>query len=156
MVNPTTSGFVRILSFIVIISSIYLATNRDTYLPFLGKTILPQPLTKSEKIPEGANVDYILNLNGYSNGSKVFYWGAKLNNKKGITPNPLDIYGDFTNSGISTVKNEKAIIKFYCPDKYSVKSSHKNNSNHYHDIHYRIECPDTGILSSIRTVKVEC
>lgn len=157
LVDPKTTIFVRISSFVVVLSAIFLGCFRDTYLPFLGNAVIPLTSIVSEKIPDGANISYVLNTNGYPNGTRVFYWGAKSTNKDTIQPNPIKAYGDYSNSGVSIVNNGKTVLKFFCPDKYSVDYINvpllKNMKRH---LHYRIECPDTGFLSSVETVKVEC
>ena len=153
LVNPNTTFIGKIVILFVIVSAIYLATDRDTYLPFLGKTIIPLNIVTSEKIPEGANIDYILNLNGYQNGTRVFYWGAKSTNKNDIVKDPLTAYGDYSNSGVAIVYNEKANLKFFCPDKYAVGVFNNVLDRH---LHYRIECPNSGLMSSVKTIKIDC
>lgn len=152
-VNPNTSSFGKLLIIFVIISALYLASDRDTYLPFLGKTIIPLNIITSEKIPDGANVDYILNLKGYPNGTRVFYWGAKSTNKNTVIRDPITAYGDYSNSGVAIAYNEKATLKFYCPDKYSVGPLNNVLNRH---LHYRTECPKSGLMSSVKTIFVDC
>lgn len=158
LVDPKTTIFVRVSSFIVVLSAIFLGCFRDTYLPFLGNSIIPLTSFVSEKIPDGANISYILNTKDYPNGTRVFYWGAKSTNKNTIQSNPIKAYGDYNNSGVSIVNNGKAVLKFFCPDKYSInyiKGTFLKNNIERH-LHYRIECPDSGFLSSVKTIKVEC
>jgi len=150
--DSTTFG--RIIVIAVVLSALYLAHDRDTYLPFLGKTVLPLNIIAGEKIPNGANIDYLLNLKGYPNGTRVFYWGAKSTNSKDPISDPIKAYDDYSNSGVAIVNNEKANLKFYCPDKYSVGNVFKQVLNRH--LHYRTECPNSGLLSSVKTIYVDC
>jgi hypothetical protein len=47
--------WVKFVFFIAFLAVLYLGLRRDTYLPFLGQTILPPTLLKADAVPENAN-----------------------------------------------------------------------------------------------------
>lgn len=154
ILSPKNNIILKLIVIIVVVFAIMLAINRDTYLPFLGKTILPLNVIVPEKVPQGANVDYVILLNGVKDGTKVIYWGANtLNNS--IKTNPIEAYNNYVNTGVAIVSNGKAKITFFCPDKYkSTNSNFKINTRRH--VHYRLQCPETGILSSVLTLFADC
>lgn len=153
LVSAESNILMKLLSLCVIVAAIYLGSNRNTYLPFLGNTVIPLNIIPKEIIPQGANIDYKLPLKGYPNGTMVFYWGAKSTNNKVVISDPIKAYGDYSNSGVAIVNNEVAVLRFYCPDKYSVTPFNRVLNRH---LHYRIECPKSGLMSSVKTLYVDC
>jgi hypothetical protein len=155
ILTPSTNMIIKLLTIIVVICALILAINRDTYLPFLGKTVMPSSLIFAEKTPQGANVNYTILLNNAKDGTKVIYWGANSSDKNEIKTNPLEAYNNYVNAGVSTVSNGKAKITFFCPDKYQVEHLGFKSTIKRH-IHYRLQCPETGIMSSVLTIYVDC
>lgn len=151
LASPKTSLLVRIISIIIIILIIYVSIKRDTYLPFLGLCAYPPSLVANEIKPNGANIELVIDVD-YPDNSKVIYWGANSTNKNIIKNNPIEAYGDYTNSGIAIVFNKKAKITFFCPDKYKVNSM----GNIKRHIHYRVMSPNNPLLSSVNTLYVNC
>lgn len=157
LLSPNINLIIKLITMIVVICALMLAINRDTYLPFLGKTILPTNVIIPEKIPPGANVDYTIVLHGVKDGTKVIYWGAQSIEEKreDIKINPVEAYNNYINTGVSVVSNGKAKITFFCPGKYQVNHLGFKMDMKRH-IHYRLQCPETGILSSVMTLYVDC
>lgn len=157
LLSSNVNFIIKLITIVVIICALLLAINRDTYLPFLGKTILPTNIIISEKVPTGANVDYTILLKGIKDGTKVIYWGAQSvdEKKKDIKLNPIEAYNNYINTGVTIVSNGKAKITFFCPTKYQVNYLGFKMDIKRH-IHYRLQCPETGILSSVMTLYVDC
>jgi uncharacterized membrane protein YuzA (DUF378 family) len=109
--NPIT----RIIYIIISIAGLVLSAQRDTYLPFLGRTVMPQPLIEYK--PSGKlKIKVITNL---PPNVKVIYWVAHQSNK--VVDNPYDAYGDYSNHGVTkTDENGKAILQFLIPSSYRV------------------------------------
>lgn len=156
--NDDYNMFLRLFVIFVIADAIYLSIKRDTFLPFLGISFIPNNLIISEKIPKGANVEYVLDMTGYEDSTRVIYWAANKTGK--IIEDPLSAYKDFENVGVAYVHNGKAIIKVFCPDKYKVNSfmgmfdgGKKTVDKHFH---YRIIFNDTGLSSPVMTAKLNC
>jgi len=144
---------IRVISIFIIACVIFLAIRKETFLPFLGISFIPNTLLINNNIhPVGANISYTIDMSEYEDNTKIIYWAA--NNKGKIFENPYEAYDNFSNSGVSSVKNGKAKIHIFCPDKYKVnKGFTKILGKHFH---YRIVFKNSGFLSPIMTVKVEC
>lgn len=154
ILNTKNNFFIRIISLFVLISSIYISMNRNVYLPFLGTSVLPPILFMEDKVPSNATEKYILELNGVPDETKVIYWGSLPNKDKNfIHKNPLVAYGDYSNTGIATVKNQKAIIYYHCPTKYNVTMYNKTIDRH---IHYRLVYKNNPMIGTVMTKYIKC
>jgi hypothetical protein len=152
LLNDDYNIILRILVIFVIASVVLLAMKKETFLPFLGLTVLPSPLIVNEKIPAGANLSYTIDMNGYPDGTLVVYWAA---NKTGSNiEDPFEAYKNFNNVGVSKVKSGKAEVRIFCPDRY--KTGKVFNQLLERHFHYRIVFKDMGFLSPVMTVKVDC
>jgi uncharacterized membrane protein YuzA (DUF378 family) len=65
--------FARIIYILVGISALFIIFKRDTYLPFLGETVMPCSLL-TDRTPSGATVE--VTIKGPA-GRKVIYWAAE-------------------------------------------------------------------------------
>ena len=141
------STFIYLL---VATSAILLMIQRDTFLPFLGHTVMPKPM--SEYTPSGNNI-ITKRIENLPPNVKVIYWAALPSDK--IVDNPKDAYGEYTNQGITTSDaNGVAILKVQKPTSYKVPfiNSPFNTTLESH-IHYRYwESP--GMASSLFTIQV--
>jgi hypothetical protein len=88
-------------------------------------------------------------------GSKIIYWAANNDTDSlKIIEDPYSAYKDFNNVGVSIVKNGKAEVRIFCPNKYKVKKVfEKILERHFH---YRIIFKDNGFLSPVMTVNIKC
>jgi len=150
--NNTYNIFIRIFAIFIIASVVILMMKKDTFLPFLGLTHLPNTLIADEKIPKGANLSYSIDMNEYEDGTMVVYWAANKTEK--IIEDPYEAYKNYNNVGVSKVKNGKAEVRIFCPDRYKVKKVFNQLLERH--FHYRIVYKDTGFLSPVMTVKVDC
>ena len=152
--NDNYSTILHITVIIILGCCMYLILKRDTFLPFLGISFIPNNVFIDEKFPQGSNIDYVLDMRGYQDGTRVIYWAANKTGK--IIDDPFEAYKDFHNVGISKVKDGKASIRLYCPDKYKVK--HFGIADYLLDkhFHYRIIFNDTGLMSPVMTAKINC
>lgn len=137
----------KILSGIVIFAILYVGMQRNTYLPFLGPTVLPPSLLKSDFTPENAENMYKVKINEVD-GTKVLYWASQESNI--IFKNPWNAYGNYMNTGISTINNGETVFTINCPSSYNVGGMTLKPH-----IHYRIVYPK-GVLGEIKTIFVEC
>lgn len=139
---------VRILAMAGIASTLLLLLNRDSFLPFLGDTFIPQVfLDTKSRTPK--NVERTVEVKTEPN-RKVIYWAAdpgkdvKKTWKKG--------YNKFENSGVVVAdKNGVAKIPVQCPSRYIVHG-YKILPKH---VHYRIYNENTQILSRIQTIVLD-
>lgn len=133
------------------LAALYLVFDRDFYLPFLGKCAVP--ILEHGKTPmENAKSIEIKNL---PPNVKVIYWAANANDS--AFKNPMEAYGDYTNSGITRSDAEgNAILQVECPARYSVTKFGIMESQLPKHVHYRFETPDIpGLLSPVYTKSLE-
>jgi hypothetical protein len=147
--NDKTSIFLKGISIIVFIYVIYLGSYRNTYLPFLGPTVLPASLLKeADEKPKANNIHAKLFVN-MPDGTKVVYWAAQPSDK--VFETPFEAYNEFANAGVAIIKNKQAILHVDCPASYYVPGGKKLSPH----VHYRIVYPN-GMLGSVKTLYVQC
>jgi uncharacterized membrane protein YuzA (DUF378 family) len=129
------------------LSAIMIMFDRDTYLPFLGSTVMPCSVLENRD-PPGATREFKVTVEP---NVKIIYWAAepasekleKLNSWKGA-------YLNYENAGISTSNGDGlAIIKVRDPQSYKVPFKGKLNPH----VHYRV-CGEDGWLGRVRTIFV--
>lgn len=140
---------VRFFSLIVLIMTLWISFRRDTYLPFLGPAAFPKSLIPGDFAPVNSNTEITVPFEA-ADGTRVIYWGALASGE--VSPNPKDAYGDYSNAGVATVKDKKALIRFHCPGEYYVPMGRKLKRH----IHYRFCCVKSGLLGPVRTIWVKC
>lgn len=130
------------------LSAVYLASRRDTYLPFLGKSVFPcGPLT--EKKPANADVSVTVQVEPNSN---VVYWAAEPG--QGAYENPWIAYDKYANSGVSrSDATGKAVLEFRSPGGYKVNKLGMFEKLLNPHVHYRV-CSYNGMMGPVETVKV--
>ena len=128
---------------LVAVSAIWLATNKSTWLPFLGSTVMPSsllPLKKPEK------TDKVVKVETKIPNAKVVYWAAL---PKGDKPPVEEAYSDYSNSGVVvTDKDGIAELPILTGSSYVVPSG-REISRH---IHYRVAGLPWGMMSKVMTV----
>jgi hypothetical protein len=152
LLNDDYNIFLRIFVIFIIATAIVLMMKKETFLPFLGLAHVPNTLIAEERIPNGANISYSIDMNDYEDGTKIIYWAANKTDK--IIEDPYEAYKNYNNVGVAKVKNGKAEVRIFCPDKYKVKKLFNQLLERH--FHYRIVFKDTGFLSPVMTVKVDC
>jgi hypothetical protein len=152
LLNDDYNIILRIFVIFIIAAAVILIMKKETFLPFLGLAVLPSPIIANEKVPNGANLSYTIDMNNYEEGTVVIYWAA--NKTDAIIEDPSEAYKNYNNVGISKVKNGKAEVRIFCPDRYKVKKVFNQLLERH--FHYRIVFKETGFLSPVMTVKVDC
>ena len=139
----------RIIYVVVAISALILAFQRDTWLPFLGESVLPGAVVALKTNSGDTTVDVKV-----KSGTKVAYWAAKPESKPESKPaaeGPVLVkaaYDDFENSGV-VVANEQGVAKlvFNKGTSYVVPSGRKIESH----VHYR-EFGEDGMMGPVKSV----
>lgn len=129
------------------VAALSIAFNRDTYLPFLGETVLPCSIIP-ERTPPGATKELKVPA---PPGAKVLYWAAEpaMEGLKNI-PDWQTAYAKYENAGVTTADSTGlATLKVRLPQAYVVPFKGRIEPH----IHFRI-CSDTGMLGRIKTVFV--
>ena len=135
----------NVIYIIVALAAIKLATDKTTWLPFLGMSVLPSnliPLTKSS-----SDNNKKINIKTYPN-KKIAYWTAMPSVNSEI-PNVEEAYSDYSNSGV-IMSNDKgeATIEIKEGSGYIVPSG-KVIPKH---VHYRVLGLPYGMIGKIETV----
>jgi hypothetical protein len=131
----------QVLVYAAFVSTVWLASRRTTWLPFLGPAAVPVGILKETKSPKDAN--YSMTIRVPPCAQRVMYWGAIVKSK-----NPVTAYGGYTNAGIADVKNGMATLTLKKPTEYSVRGFELKPHVHYRWITGR------GLLSSVHTAPV--
>jgi uncharacterized membrane protein YuzA (DUF378 family) len=127
------------------VAAVSIMFNRDTYLPFLGDTVLPCT-TIPERVPPGATKEVHVPAPA---GSKILYWAAEptMEELKQI-PDWQQAYNKYENAGVTTTDSTGiAILKVRNPQPYKVPMKGQLPPH----VHFRI-CDGTGMLGRVKTV----
>lgn len=158
MLNRFLSGvFKRRLSLntiiyvVVALSALVLAFQRDTWLPFLGDSVLPGAVVPEKKNSGDTTVDVHVKP-----GAKVAYWAAKPDVDGGAdksddsVPKVRDAYAHFENSGV-VIANDVGVatLVFNKGTSYIVPSGKEIKSH----VHYR-EFGEDGMMGPVQSVFV--
>ena len=140
---------IRVVTLAIGGAALYFAFNRDYYLPFLGKCVIPV----GEGKPQGELKS--VQITGLPANTNVIFWAAKSGSN--VVPNPMDAYGDYSNSGIvKSDRNGVAVIQMVCPTAYYVSEIGIINKQLPKHVHYRYELPEyRGIFSRVMTKYLE-
>jgi uncharacterized membrane protein YuzA (DUF378 family) len=132
----------KIIYIVVAIAGIMLAINRNTWLPFLGKSVLPPTLVP---LISNANANIQLPIKTKPN-SKIAYWAAF---NKSMDQDVITAYADYSNSGVvMSDENGNAVLSIKEGAEYIVPSG-KTIRRH---VHYRIIEPD-AMMGKVMTIK---
>ncbi len=144
LLGKTLSRGVYILVGLAAVSIMF---NRDTYLPFLGETVLPCT-TIPERVPPGATKELHVSA---PPGSKILYWAAELEMEElEQIPTWQQAYKKYENAGVTTTdSNGVAILKVRDPQPYLVPFKGRIDPH----VHFRI-CDGSGMLGRIKTIFV--
>ncbi len=154
-INYGSFGY-RLLAFMIGICALYFAFDRDYYLPFLGKSVIP--IIKDGFDKTNSNNLKEIKLTNLPPNTRILYWAAK---SVYPTTGEVDwrVYNDYSNSGV--VQSDiigNTIVKIECPVEYNVPLflglGKKRLKRH---LHYRYEIPgQTGLFSRVYTKYIEC
>jgi hypothetical protein len=126
-------------------AALYIMFDRDTYLPFLGRTIIPCDIFDN-KTPENATTEISFNLNRPN--AKVIYWASEPSTDTNKIVDYKEAYGQFLNSGIATSDaNGNITLKVRPPQPYRVPIKGVLEPH----IHFRI-CEGLGTLGRVKTI----
>jgi uncharacterized membrane protein YuzA (DUF378 family) len=145
VLNKIIGSYEKYFYIIAFISALYIMWDRDTYLPFLGRTIIPCNFLK-DSIP--ANATKIITINITKPNTKVLYWAADSSTNPSIVNNYINAYNDFSNSGVAT-SDKNGIIKLAVRDPQSYTVPYKGLLQPH--VHFRI-CDGPGTLGRVKTI----
>ena len=127
------------------LSALSLFFNRNTYLPFLGETLVPCAAFAT-RTPDNANQEVVISV---VPNTKVVYWAAEPKDASSNTVNNWDkAYSDYANSGVSLADDKgKAILRIRgSPQSYKVPYKGELSPH----VHFRV-CKNNGMMGPVQT-----
>lgn len=145
------SIFAKAFFIIAAACAIFVGSQRDAYLPFLGETVMPCSVLQ-EKIPDKADLKVRIVAPA---GRKVIYWAAEptadVDEKLKTAKYWQDAYGKFDNAGVTIGDNEgSALLHVRRPQAYWVPPGRKLEPH----VHYRI-CGENGMMGKVHSLYIE-
>jgi uncharacterized membrane protein YuzA (DUF378 family) len=129
------------------LAALYLAVQRDVYLPFLGETVLPCSLLEERGV-QGADTE--VPLGGLPAGAKILFWASESAAGPTLTPDWRKAYGAFENAGVTHADAQGfATLRVRRPQAYSVPSGKRLDSH----VHWRV-CGVNGFIGPVQTTWV--
>ena len=118
--------------------------HRDTYLPFLGETVLPCSVL-AEKTPDGADTSVSVMVEP---NAKVLFWAAEPETDHLKTvPTWQEAYLKFANAGVTTADSSgRATLRVRQPQPYTVPLKGTLQPH----VHFRV-CHRDGMLDRVET-----
>jgi len=138
----------NVIVMLIVLSAVCIGFHRDTYLPFLGTSVMPCSLLNPQ-VPTEADFEFQLALRP---GSKVLYWAAEpANHELQFVQNWKKAYRDFKNAGVTVADHTgNASLKVRKPQSYSVPFKGELQPH----IHYRV-CEDLGMMGPVQTITLD-
>lgn len=134
----------RTIYITIALAAASLMFHRDTYLPFLGTTVMPCSIL-SDRIPTGASETVTIHVTPHA---KVLYWATE-SSTAGLEhiQNWKKAY-KYENAGVATADGKGlAVLKIRKPQAYTVPFKGKLEPH----VHYR-ECTHGKWLKKVKTV----
>jgi uncharacterized membrane protein YuzA (DUF378 family) len=130
------------------IAAIAIAFFRDTYLPFLGPTVMPCGVLQTVT-PEGADYEVRVFVKP---GAKVLYWAAEPENKDlQVIQDWRQAYLTYRNAGVTVAdENGNATLRVRTPQAYTVPMKGALSQH----VHYRV-CLGEGFMGRVETVTLD-
>ena len=141
------AGIILPIYALVAVAGLYLALDRNTWLPFLGDAVFPASVVRATHPKDASTAVTLRNLQP---GAPVVYWASE--EAKPMTRHASVAYGDYSNAGVvysNSRGQATALVK--CPSRYTVGWS-KVLPRH---IHYRI-LRSNGMMGEVNTKRVDC
>lgn len=133
---------------VVGLAALAIGLHRDSYLPFLGKTLVPCEVLQVQT-PENADISVQVIVNP---GDKVLFWASEPANKDLHGINDWQhAYLAYRNAGVAVGdKSGVATLKVRKPQPYTVPMKGELTPH----VHYRV-CMGAGMLGRVNTVKLD-
>lgn len=130
------------------LAALFIGIHRDSYLPFLGKSLIPCEVLQVQT-PENADISTEVVVGP---GTKVLYWAAEPSNKDLHELNDWKkAYLAYRNAGVAVADASGiATLKVRKPQPYSVPIKGELSPH----IHYR-KCMGDGLISRIHTIGLD-
>jgi len=136
------------LFLLIALAALCIGFSRDTYLPFLGPTVLPCSLMN---IQTPTDADYEVKVPAVP-GSKILYWAAEPANRGlQFVQNWEQAYQGYANAGVAIADDQGiAILRIRKPQSYTVPMRGELSPH----VHYRV-CGKGAMIGRIQTVTLD-
>ena len=150
LLSVILSRRITVLSVLMAVGALYIGFRRDTYLPFLGETIMPCSVLK-EQMPEHADTE--VRVSGLEPGAKVLFWAAEPATEGLAKIKTWDrAYLDFANAGVARVDQGGHVsLRVRKPQPYTVPGL-LGQSLEAH-VHWRT-CKEGGFLGPVQITPI--
>jgi len=138
--------FLKALGAVYVVMTIFLLSDRDVFLPFLGETVFPKALLRPQE-PTETSKTVRVEMKGVVDGTPVVYWAAEPSESH--VKDPWTAYSNYENAGVSLVQMETVEFKVRPPASYFVPSGRLLKQH----VHYRI-LQANGMLSNVKTAYI--
>jgi hypothetical protein len=130
------------------LAALSIAFFRDSYLPFLGSTVVPCDVLQAHT-PEGADAEVGVLV---APGAKVLYWAAEPDNEElAHVQDWKQAYLGFRNAGVAVANSDgKASLRVRKPQGYTVPLKGELAPH----VHYRV-CDGSNQLGRVETVRLD-
>ena len=138
----------NVLAVLIALAAIWVGSQRDSYLPFLGESVVPCSVLQ-DKIPEHADLE--VTVDHLKPGAKVIFWAAEPATE-GLAKiqDWQRAYLELANAGVATVAADgSATLRIRKPQPYTVPLMGRLESH----VHWRL-CQDGGGLGPVQTTTV--
>jgi len=134
----------RVIFGLVGLAALAVMFHRDTYLPFLGETVMPCSVL-AEKTPDGANTTVSVKVEP---GAKVLFWAAEPGSDVLKTMHTWqEAYLKFANAGVTTADSSgRATLRVRQPQPYTVPLKGTLQPH----VHFRV-CRGGGMMDRVET-----
>lgn len=137
------SFWIKAVGAVYVTLAIFLMSDRDVYLPFLGEMVFPKALLRPQE-PTGTTQTIRVELTDVADGTPIVYWAAEPSESH--VKNPWLAYSEYQNAGVALVQMGSAEFKVRPPASYYVPSGRLLKRH----VHYRVMQPN-GMLGSVQT-----
>ena len=138
--NVLASPWARLATAVSLAGAVYLGSQRDFYMPFLGPCAMPASLLK---LGTPADAPVSVEVDAPRDATHVVYWAATSGVSGGT---PRAAYRGFQNSGVVAVEGGRAQLQIASPGTYKVAWGRMLPKH----VHYRFVFAN-GIMSSVKT-----
>lgn len=138
----------NVLAVLIALAALYIGAQRDSYLPFLGESVVPCSVLQ-DKTPDHADLE--VTVDHLKPGAKVIFWAAEPATEGLAKINDWrKAYLDLANAGVTTVTAAgTASLRIRKPQPYTVPLMGRLESH----VHWR-SCQDGGFLGPVQTTAV--
>ena len=141
------NSFLSNMIYVLMVSAtLYFMVRRDTYLPFLGRAVVPCSVLEP-RIPPGATKEITISTEP---NQKIIYWAANDTNTSSEVQTWDKAYGLYENAGVAlSDASGMARLKVNHPSPYKVPFKGRLGSH----VHYRV-CGEPGWIESVKTIMI--